>query len=102
MGRNQASFDILQSYLDIYSDIQTVALASVHLNFLKFPEENKLKNWYQIYKELLNKNQFFEFRFKLEKDFLELEKIFGENQKNYQKNIPFNPDLQSSISQKFI
>lgn len=97
----EVSWQILSSYLDKTRDIQTVGLASCHLRYLLFMNENKLNEWFRLYKEILTQMKLYEIRSNLDKDSNELKKVIGEKEKSFKGNILTNEDMDKSlISQK--
>lgn len=100
-NKYDGSFQILSSFLDISLDIQTVGLMACHLRYLHFPNEQKLNDWFRIYKELLTQLEFYEIRSNLDKDAQNLKKIIADKEKSFKGTNLINDDMEiSSISQR--
>lgn len=77
-GNSENSIKMVQTYLDITSDIQTVGLASIHLKYMKFPKQHLLKIWFKGYREILNKLQLYQDRFQIDKCYNQLELLYND------------------------
>ncbi|KRX04898.1 hypothetical protein PPERSA_06532 [Pseudocohnilembus persalinus] len=88
-SQDERAVQIVQNYINQTNDIQTAALISQYLLFFNFTNKQKLHNFYQCYKDLLNKLELYEERFSLERSVQNLEKQFPQYKRldNLQEQI---------------
>lgn len=95
-GLSNSCIDLFQAFINKTDDIQTTVLSLIHSPFSDVMESNKVKNWIESYRDLLNKWKLWSKR--AEFDILKM-KLFKLNQATSETSVSLTPKHVKSQKQ---